>query len=151
MKSLFIILVTVLFFSCMHKNHFDERGPSGAIQSDFQQITECGELSYGETNRIALNQEDIMYNLALDCNHDRKVDAHDKQLAVGFGLNQINPQQKGHIARFTRMAVMQQKKYSAKPYVCVRFQAEQNPCVSLKSTMGYNPSFTSKVDDVLRK
>ena len=151
MKSLLIVLATVIFFSCTHKNHFEDRTPSGVIQSGLQQVTECGELSYSESNRTALNQEDVMYNLALDCNRDRKVDTKDRYLAVGFPLSQMSPQQKGHITRFTRAAVMQQKKYSAKPYVCAKFQVEQDPCVSRKSAIGYNPSFTSQIEKVLKK
>jgi len=151
MKSLFLISVTVLFFACTHKNHSDDRSPSGVIQSGYQQVTQCGELSYGESNRVALNAEDVMYNLALDCNRDRKVDAQDQYLAVGFPISQMSPQQKGHITRFTRAAVIQQKKYSARPYVCAKFQIAQDPCVSQKSAIGYNPSFTSKIEKVLKK
>ena len=35
--------------------------------------------------------------------------------------------------------------------LCAKFQVEQDPCVSQKSAVGYYPSFTSKVENVLKK
>ncbi|MFN3697551.1 MAG: hypothetical protein ACK4VO_08920 [Pseudobdellovibrio sp.] len=151
MKNLFILVISSLMFSCNHMEQSEQRLPSSALDKNYQKISQCGELSFNESNREVVNTEDVMYNLALDCNRDRKINSKDQFLAVGFLTDQISSQQKGHITRFTRAAIAKQKKHSAKPYVCVVFQAERDPCLSRQSVMGYNPKFTSKTDKSIKK
>jgi len=150
MKKIIIFLYFTTLISCSHKiNLIDrERLPSSDNKLIYKSFSECGEVSLNESTYNTLNQEDVMYNLALDCNHDKIINSEDQFLSVAIPVEYVKPAQKGWITRFSKMARKANQSKLAKPYMCVAFQALENPCMSKRSVIGYNPQFTGRVENI---
>lgn len=150
MKKIFLLLVLLFVSSCAQKEFSSEvaRNPSAESLKAFKSFRECGEVSYSESTYNAINPEDIMYNMALDCNRDLKVDDKDQFLSIGIPIEQIRPGQKRWIKSFTRKAIMAKKEKNAKPYMCIKFKSVDNPCLSRRSSVGYQPEFIGNVSNV---
>lgn len=147
MKKLLVLLVITSWFGCSSKpvdsDEFNNRTPANIAAA--QVINKCGEVGYNETSYSALNPEDVMYIMRLDCNLNRQIDREDGGVVIGLPVNELKPQQKAWLTRWKKMAVRSQKNALASPYLCMKVTATQDPCLSKKSVLGFKPSFTSKV------
>ncbi len=141
MKNIFkLTLIVSLFFltACA----IQKRTPSGA--SPDQSIKSCGLISSNETSRSALDTEDVLYTLQIDCNNDGKLNPEDGHVLTAFEHSEIKPQQKSWIKKWHKDFVLSQKKASALPYVCVRYKAKADPCLTFKNVYGIDPVFSSR-------
>jgi len=138
-----VCAMTLLQFSCAHQpdSADDTRAPSSVSYSE---INKCGELSYSEDSRNAVDSDDLFYNLKIDCSSDGVVNKDDKQRVISFPLNQLQPQQKAWITRWKRQVVRQKNNARANPFVCAQLLAVEDPCSSGKNVLGYSPKFTLK-------
>lgn len=152
MNKISLFLYFALMTACSHKTNFvdNQRLPSSDSKLEYQVFTGCGEISYGDSSYNTLNLEDVMYNMALDCNHDKIINSDDHFLSVAIPVNYVKPAQKGWITRFSKMARKSQHSKLAKPYMCMSFQALENPCVSRKNTIGYNPKFAGRIENITK-
>lgn len=140
MKNIFkLTLIISLFFlaACA----VQKRTPSGALPD--QNIKSCGIISSNETSRSALDTEDVLYTLQIDCNNDGKLNPEDGHVLTAFEYSEVKPQQKKWLKELHKKAVSTQMKAAALPYVCVKYQAEVDPCPTFKNTYGVNPKFAT--------
>lgn len=133
----FTIIFTALLAACA----LQKRTPSGAVPD--LTIKSCGLIAFNETSRTALDNVDVLYTLQNDCNKDRKIGPEDGPILTAFEYDEVNPQQKKWLRNLHKRAVLEEKKASALPYVCVDYQAEADPCLTFKNVYGINPTFSS--------
>ncbi len=143
MKATAVLFLAIsAVFSCTHTPP-SARLPSSA--KDYQQVFKCGVLNYSESSYNTVDSEDIYYNLNLDCNGDRQVNKSDQRKVISIPVQQLSPQQKGWITRWTVKAQRQSKKLSARPYVCAELTVTDDPCQTGNNVIGYRPRLTSNI------
>lgn len=134
-----------MFSSCVQINTSPERIPNSEPVPATNIINACGEIQYSENSYAALDSDDVMYVLKLDCNHDRKISVEDNNLIIGIPITELRPQQKAWLTRWKKLAIQAAKKSSANPYLCMHVETLNDPCLNGKSVLGYKPRFTSKI------
>lgn len=141
MKNIFKLIMTVSLFS-LAACAVQKRTPSG--ETSDQNVKSCGLISSNETSRSALDTEDALYTLQIDCNKDGKLNPEDGHVLTAFDYKEVTPQQKSWIKKWHKDFVVSLKKASAQPYVCVRYKAEADPCLTFKNVYGIDPIFSSR-------
>lgn len=119
-----------------------KRTPSGAVPD--LNVKSCGLISSNETSRTALDAIDVLYTLQIDCNKDGKIGQEDAHILAAFEYNEIRPQQKSWLRNLHKKVVLAEKKASALPYVCVKYKAEADPCLTFKNIYGIEPAFSDQ-------
>lgn len=153
MRKVYVVMAMAFLASCGHNPVADNVHPAfDRMPSSTSEMMSCGLLSSTETARNAVDVnlsekiDDRLYTLQVDCNKDQVVDAAKEQRVVGVPANQVKPSQKGWITRWRKIAVNVQKDQSAKPYVCMKYQAAYDPCTANKNVYGTAPRFSSKIN-----
>lgn len=152
MKKITVIAALLMLASCGHNPASDRNPAFDRSPSASEQVMSCGLLGSTETGRNAVDVnpseriDDRLYLLQVDCNKDRVVDLEKEQLIVGIPSNQVSPSQKGWITRWRKIAVKVQKNQSAKPYVCVKYAANYDPCTANRNVYGVAPKFSGKIN-----
>ena len=140
MKNIFkLIMIVCLFFltACA----VQKRTPSG--ETPDQIIKSCGHISSNETSRSALDAEDVLYTLQIDCSKDGRLNPEDGHVLTAFEYGEVRPQQKRWLKSLHKKAVSTEMKAAALPYVCAKYQSESDPCLTFKNVYGINPQFST--------
>jgi hypothetical protein len=149
MKKLSVVVALVLLASCGHspKDPSLDRTPSNTTE-----VMSCGLISSTETSRNAVDVnwadkvDDRHYSMQIDCNKDQLVDLSSEKLVVGIPMSQVKPGQRGWITRWRKLAVKVQQNQSAKPYVCMTYQAAYDPCTANRNAYAMSPKFSGKIN-----
>lgn len=150
MRKIGLLAALLFLASCGHKQ-ISENPAFDRAPSSTKEIISCGLLGSTETSRNAVDVnysekiDDRIYSLQIDCNSDQKVDLEKEKLIVGVPVTQVHSAQKGWITRWRKAAIKTQKNHAAKPYVCMKYQAAYDPCVTNRNVYGVAPQFSSKI------
>ena len=153
MKKIYVIAAIALLASCGHNPVADNVNPAfDRAPSSTSEMMSCGLLGSTETARNAVDVnlaekiDDRLLSLQVDCNKDQVVDLAKEKLVVGVPMSHVKPGQKGWITRWRKIAIKKQKNQSAKPYVCMKYQAAYDPCTANKNVYGTAPKFSGKIN-----
>lgn len=149
MKKIFLLAGLVLT-ACTHTPSETAREPSSTYVG-YEKVRQCGTIQYTESNRNALNVEDLHYVLKTDCNRDKLISANESRKAIFIPLEQIKPQQKSWLTRWKNEAMAKENKASANPYICVQVLAKEDPCATGRSALGHRPQFSANVQSFQSK